>query len=94
MQKLENGNILFHDILTVVFDVPEDDCKSFSVVQDFEYGEQLLSFGNILDKCKERGYEGGTILVIAENPLNGSVYRYGNYDDNFWYHVGDMRGYA
>ncbi|WP_415927308.1 hypothetical protein [[Clostridium] scindens] len=32
------------------------------------------------------------IMVIAENHLNGYVYRYGNYGD-FWVQIGSVRGY-
>lgn len=59
-----------------------------------EYGEEPLSFGDILQKCKDKGYIGGIILVIAENPLSGYVFQYGNYDDIYWYVVGETKGYA
>ena len=94
MKKYEDSKLLLHDILTVVFDLRDEDCNSFRIVQDFEYGEEPLSFGDILQKCKDKGYIGGIILVIAENPLSGDIYQYGNYNDDYWYQVGDMKGYA
>ena len=34
------------------------------------------------------------LLVIAESPLSGAIYRWGNYSDMAWWQVGTMEGYA
>lgn len=45
-------------------------------------------------KCAyENGYNGGCILAVAENPLSGKVYSYGNYGC-YWMEVGTTIGYA
>lgn len=36
----------------------------------------------------------GTLLVIVESPLEGTIYRYNNYDTKEWVEVGKMCGYA
>ena len=52
------------------------------------------TFDELLIVAKENGYtDGDTILVIAESPLNGKIYRYGNYGP-FWVETGETRGYA
>lgn len=33
-------------------------------------------------------------IVIAEGPLSGKIYRYGNHKANTWEKVGTMEGYA
>lgn len=35
-----------------------------------------------------------SLIVIIEDYLNGTVYRYNNYGDNCWYEVGKTEGYA
>ena len=39
-------------------------------------------------------YGESLILVIAEYPLSGYIYRYGNYSDKEWMQVGTMNVYA
>lgn len=34
------------------------------------------------------------ITVIVEDPLNGTIYLWGNYGDNCWYETGETCGYA
>lgn len=71
------------------------------IYNDIEYDKN----GNIkknkwtLDRClkyarKNLGYCGGVILVICESYLSGSIYRYGNTNDNEWWKVGIMEGFA
>jgi hypothetical protein len=33
-------------------------------------------------------------MLIAENPLNGKIYRFNNYKDDKWYETGKTDGYA
>lgn len=54
-----------------------------------------ITLNNCLEIAKEElGYNYGTILVIAESYLGGAIYRYGNYQDDEWYLVGTMMGFA
>ncbi len=66
--------------------------NAFVVLSDF--GEKWITFGEILDICQKNGYAGGWITVIAENPLSGLVYRYGNHGEGIWEKVGVTMGYA
>ena len=53
----------------------------------------FISLAEIAEQVKARGYD-STILVIAEDPMRGTIYRYGNYSDGEWCEVGWMCGYA
>ena len=44
-----------------------------------------------LSKIKAR--KGSKITVIAESPLHGEIYRYGNHGD-YWEQIGEVCGYA
>lgn len=34
------------------------------------------------------------ITIVIEGPLSGEIWQYGNYYDDKWYKIGDLRGYA
>ena len=55
--------------------------------------DEILNFQDIYEQIKEK-YGESLILVIAEYPLSGYIYRYGNYFDKKWMQVGKMDGYA
>lgn len=57
-----------------------------------EYSEEL-TFDDIKDIAIEHGYRGGTITLIADAPLEGIIYKYGNHG-NYWESYGQTRGYA
>lgn len=48
---------------------------------------------NLFQMAKEKGYTQGTIFVIAENSLNGTIYQYGNHGP-YWETHGQTKGYA
>lgn len=48
---------------------------------------------NLFQMAKEKGYTQGTIFVIAENNLNGTIYQYGNHGP-YWETHGQTKGYA
>ena len=83
----ENDSIGYADILKIVFD---QHCITH-VVDD----ERLLkvTFADVLKIAKTNGYKNGVITLIAESPLNGRVYLYGNYGP-FWVECGSTNGYA
>ena len=66
-------------------------------VKFFTNDERSLdfTFDEVMDVATKNGYktEMGTILLIAESPLDGIVYRYGNYGD-YWVKCGATIGYA
>lgn len=77
------------DILTIAFD---DKAKMICIFED----EEEKTFQFVLDMAKEMGYKKGVINIIAEQPLKGYVYRYGNTvaKDDYVELVGTTCGYA
>lgn len=59
------------DRLTIAFD---NKAKTILIFED----EEEKTFQFILDVAKKMGYKKGVINIIAEQPLKGFVYRYGN----------------
>ena len=58
------------------------------------YGDlDTITLKDCRETAVQRGYKGGTITVIAENPLDGNIYRYGNHGD-YWECIGEVFGYA
>lgn len=62
-----------------------------------EMGKELtITFSEVMDIANKNGYDpkkDNIIILIAENPLSGKVFKYGNYGD-FWVEHGTTRGYA
>lgn len=80
-------SIGYADYLHIVFG---EKCVEF-----FPELERALdtTFDEVLEVARNNGFENGTILLVAESPLNGTVYRYGNYGD-YWVKIGETMGYA
>lgn len=55
-----------------------------------EFDEEFITLKDIEKKAGKNSL----ILVIAESPLGGVVYRYGNYRPKKWQVVGVLYGYA
>lgn len=96
-RKTNFEDIGFYESVTVViknYDY-EGNKKTiaFTLSNYYEDGE-MLNFGYVFNKAKENGYKNGTILLILESYLDGKIYRYGNYRDEYWYLVGETRGFA
>mgnify|MGYP003297177426 CR=1 FL=1 len=53
-----------------------------------EYSEPMTLTG-----IRERFNDERKILVIAEKPLKGHIYRFGNHGQ-YWEYIGDTTGYA
>lgn len=83
--KIKESYRLDYDIITVsvVFDVGT--AKQF-ILPDNE----AVTLQEI--KMQQKNCE-GTILVVAENPFEGTVFKYGNHGD-FWEKIGETCGYA
>jgi hypothetical protein len=88
IKKHQNTEIINHDILRIVFQ------ETVITIHQFPEFDKPITFGDILSRCKECGYSKGTILLIAESATEGAIYRYGNYADEYWYEVGEMKGFA
>lgn len=71
--------IIFNDKCITKY-ITEDKCMDFT-------------FNEVLDIAKENTYKTGLIILIAESPLHGKIYEYGNYGD-YWVKHGSTRGYA
>lgn len=82
----EDIKIIFEDTLIRLFNNIEPDYEN-----DRMRGIRL---SDCIKAAKERGYNNGTILVISESWLGGTIYRYNNYAKNEWYKVGSMVGFA
>lgn len=52
-----------------------------------------FTFEEVLQAAKNNGWKEGAILLIAESPLSGKIFQYGNYGE-FWVEHGTTRGYA
>ena len=61
---------------------------------DKEYGKEFMyiTLADISNQLTSKGYD-GSIMVIYEKGLDGTVYRYGNHGD-YWEIVGQLAGWA
>ena len=98
MERIRNPeqvwfSFLGGDDLTVI--IHNDEGKKqlfFPVWQPTDNGDEMITLDSI--RRQTEGIRGGmTIMVIAESPLNGYIYRYGNYGE-FWVQIGEVSGYA
>lgn len=55
--------------------------------------ERYLTLGEIYQQVKALG-DHGTITVIYETPLSGTIYQCGNYAEGEWVIHGTTKGYA
>jgi len=77
--------IWVYGILTLIY---KDKVKKI-YMDEMDDPIQFVEFLEMVD------YDGKeTILLIAEEHLYGKIYRYGNYNDDKWYEVGEMKGFA
>ena len=60
--------------------------------QSCDNGDGMLTLDSIRKQVEDM-HGRAIIVVMAENPLNGYVYRSGNYGA-FWVQIGSVRGYA
>lgn len=52
-----------------------------------------IPYLSLADISKQRGGEERLITVITNGPLNGQIYQWGNYGDEWWV-IGAHKGYA
>lgn len=88
MDKINSKNSIgYADYLKIIF---ADKC-----IDVFLEDERCLdyTFDEVIQEAKQKGWEDGTILLIAESPLAGKIYQYGNYG-SYWVEHGTTSGYA
>ncbi len=86
MEVKETDSIGLADILKIVFGN-----KCVTKVLSAETLD--FTFAEAYKIAVENGYSKGVIILIAESPLEGKVFEYGNYG-KFWVEHGKTRGYA
>lgn len=98
MKSIENPEDVkcYMIIANIIVIVSPDDTESpFNVIFNpiLEQNDEILNLDDIFHQVNNI-YKAATILVIAEYPLRGNIYRYGNYEEAGWIEVGTMEGYA
>lgn len=63
-------------------------------IAEKEFGEEFMyiTLADISNQITAKGYD-GSIMVIYEKGLDGTIYRYGNHGD-YWEIVGQLAGWA
>lgn len=94
------GNVVFSERsgveLIVITACYEDETTIYKVfAPDWKEmnGNQVLSLADIQGQV-EKQLNKAVITVIAEYPLRGTIYRFGNYDGADWLKIGRVDGYA
>lgn len=64
-----------------------------TIVRDYGGKTKTEIFIGDMPLSKIRAHRGSRIIVIAESPMDGEVYRYGNHGD-YWEQIGTTCGYA
>ena len=61
-----------------------------------EEEKETLTFNDVIKLAEQNGLRDDMyILMIAENPTSGKVYKHGNYKPwNTWYECGETEGFA
>lgn len=93
---ISGDKILFQDIISVMWTDDEDieKVEGFRIYQADER-KDIITFNEIVRMAEEIRKKPVTcLMVIAEYPLRGEVYRYNNYGKQEWVKVGDTHGYA
>jgi len=87
--KQLNGSdtINYADVVRIIFD---EKCINKMYIEEYD---DLPTFDDVLNIAKENGYKNGVILLIAENPLHGEIYEYGNYG-HVWVEHGVTKGHS
>lgn len=85
MEIKESDSIGNADILKIIF--------GNKCVTKVLSSEEEPTFAEVREIAVKNGYSSGVIILIAESPLEGEVFEYGNYGE-FWVEHGKTRGYA
>ena len=96
MKPVENEELIDAEIIRVFFRSENETCKCLELMPT-EEEKETLTFEDIYNLAKKNGLaeDDMYILMIAENPLSGKVYKHGNYKPwNTWYECGETEGFA
>lgn len=89
----EDFSCLGGDDLTIIIHNDRNKRKLFFPVwTSSENGDETLTLDSIRKQVEDK-YGKSLIVVMAESPLDGCVYRYSSYGD-FWVQIGTLCGYA
>lgn len=80
---------LGQEIITVIIETRRTQKCYKSYLDD----DKSITLKDIEDRAKKEFKHVVLITVLAESPLSGAVYQYGNYGD-YWTKIGDLIGYA
>ena len=80
---------LGQEIITVIIETRRTQKCYKSYLDD----DKSITLQDIEDRIKNEFEYVGLITVLAESPLSGAVYQYGNYG-GYWTKIGDLIGYA
>lgn len=101
MKKIKGSDRIgyMYDYITIYWTHFEDkkevqEGKCIKKIVNFEFGEEMPTFNDIIKLAKEYGYTDDDVLHLnADSTLKGIAYCYNNYQ-NEWYVYGETRGYV
>jgi hypothetical protein len=97
--RIENPDdfMLINDMATIVAIVPDSvkpfEKAVFPINYEVNYWGIKFTTLEIIRKQIRAAGLAGTIMVLYETAMSGTVYRYGNHGD-YWEEVGTLKGWA
>lgn len=83
----ETEKIGYYDIIHIIFEN-----KHYKLLMDYRY-DKPMTFKDVLDYAKKRGYKKGVLMLLADQELEGEGWLYNNYPKT-WYKYCVTKGYA
>jgi len=94
MNEVKEDAVLDESI-TIIFNEIKTIHRYNNVEPDYENNcMKGLTLKDCLAEAKSSGYKSGTIMVLSESYLSGTIYRYNNYGKKEWMEIGTMAGFA
>ena len=84
---------LGQEIITVIIEAGNKTGRTLNCYKSYLDDDKSITLQDIEDRIKNEFEYVGLITVLAESPLSGAAYQYGNYGD-YWAKIGDLIGYA
>lgn len=85
-----DGSAFNENVVTVVAEISNDKMYAIRLYNC----DSKFTLEDIRTMCVAEGYKEGLITVIIENPFEGVMYEFGNYNDDMWHVHGNTQGYA
>lgn len=92
MRVNDNINLNWNMSIITIIHSDIEFCKKIIYCND-EDDEKEFTLKDCYNTAVANGYKRGCIIVLKENPLSVSVYRYGNHGE-YWEEIGTLKGYA